>query len=222
MLSATPETQLAAGQAAFEALEYEAAAFEFMSVMIDPVATEEQRLQAHLGAGIANRVLGKDTDARLNFLYVLKRRPTYTLPPETPPKVQFLFEAVRQEVVGEAAPKPAVASWPVPDKNDDDPPGVRDGREVREVREVTDGVEAAPPGVHPLTVSGFVVAGVGSTLLVGSLGIVLLVESALLDPTLSTTERADFQAGGKIFLATSVALTGITAIGGAMAWAGTQ
>ncbi len=216
MLTATPETQLAAGQAAYEALEYEAAAFEFMSVMIDPVATDEERLQAHLGAGIANRVLGKDTDARLNFLYVLKRRPTYTLPPDTPPKVQFLFEAVRQEVLGSPVPQPAVAPRPPSDKNDDHP------RKVREVREVTPSVERTTPEVHPLTVSGFVVAGVGTTLLVGSMGIVLLVESALLDPTLSITERADFQAGGKIFLATSVALTGITAIGGAMAWAGTQ
>jgi len=217
MLSASPETHLTAGRDAYEALEYEAASFEFMSVTIDPAATEDQRLQAHLGAGMANRIIGRDTDARLNFLYVLKRRPDHALPADAPPKVLFLFEAVRQEVLS-SAPLPSSTSTapavpaPLP---------VQD-TEHADARARTDSHDSPNPGLNPLALSGGIVAGLGAAGLGASLLLVVGTESALRDPTISLDQRATYETSRPVFITASVLMLGMTAVGAGLLWHGTR
>lgn len=97
-------------------LEYEAAAEDLMRAAAAADATDEQRLQAHLLAGIANRILGRDVDARLNFRSVLLAAPQTRLPEGTSPKVLSFFETVRQEVELERrAPRADPRPEPKPD-----------------------------------------------------------------------------------------------------------
>lgn len=105
---------LARGEAALADLEYEAAAEDLMRAASAADATPELRVQAHLKAGIANRILGRDVDARLNFRSVLLAAPDTRLPEGTPPKVLSFFESVRQEVELERA-APRASSTPAPD-----------------------------------------------------------------------------------------------------------
>ncbi len=103
--------RIARARSALDSLEYEAAALDLSLAAADARATVQERLEANLWAGVAQRVLGHDTDARLHFLYVLRRMPDATLPDDVGPRVLSLFELVREEVRGEAraAPPPAAA-----------------------------------------------------------------------------------------------------------------
>lgn len=74
-----------------------------MLAATDPAATDDEKLRAHLLAGIAHRVLGKDLDARVSFRYVLLHAPATTLPADSPPKVALFFESIRQELEAERA-----------------------------------------------------------------------------------------------------------------------
>jgi hypothetical protein len=94
---------LARGEKLLADLEYDAAAAELMRAAAAPDATDAQRVRAHLLAGVANRVAGRDADARLNFRNVLFAAPGTRLPEGTSPKVASFFEAVRQEVEAERA-----------------------------------------------------------------------------------------------------------------------
>jgi len=106
------EEHIRRGQAALADLEYEIAADELMIAASDPAASDEQRLRANLQAGIANRVLGRDVEARLNFHYVLSRQPAAQLPPDTAPKIRSFFELVRQEILDGRSSALAAASAP--------------------------------------------------------------------------------------------------------------
>ncbi len=86
------------GQKAIEGLEFEVAAEELMIATTTEGATEEELIEANLYAGIANRVLNRDVESRLNFRFVLQRDPSATLPPGMSPKIISFFELVRQEV----------------------------------------------------------------------------------------------------------------------------
>lgn len=94
------EQRLANAQAELEELEYEQAAYELSVALSDPRMTDDQRFRANLMAGIANRIIGRDVDARLNFLYVLRRDPDVKLPASAPPKIRTFFDLVREEVRG--------------------------------------------------------------------------------------------------------------------------
>lgn len=96
------------GEKALAELEYEQAAEDLMRAASAADATPAQRHQAHLKAGIANRILGRDVDARLNFRAVLLAAPDTQLPEGTPPKVLSFFESVRQEVLLERQSAPPV------------------------------------------------------------------------------------------------------------------
>jgi hypothetical protein len=107
----TVAARIQRGHAAFQSLDYDVAALEFSLAARDPKATESERLEANLWAGAAFRVVGNDTDARLHFLYVLRRDSHYVLPAELPPKITDFFALVREEVlVAEASSTPSVAS----------------------------------------------------------------------------------------------------------------
>jgi hypothetical protein len=73
----TPGERLDRATGALEALEFAQAADEAGFVISDPAATEQQRIDANLIAGTANRVVGRDVEARLNFRYVLNTRPEF-------------------------------------------------------------------------------------------------------------------------------------------------
>lgn len=79
-------------------LEYGIAADELLNVMTDPRSTEEELIDANFFAGVIQRILGNDTQARLHFLYALKRRPSLELPKRYPPKIQTFFLLVREEI----------------------------------------------------------------------------------------------------------------------------
>lgn len=81
-----------------DALEYETAAEELTIAAIDAGASDDERVEANLYAGMAHRILNRDVDAKLNFVYVLKHRPKTQLPAGTSPKIRNFFELVRQEV----------------------------------------------------------------------------------------------------------------------------
>jgi hypothetical protein len=118
-LAATPDpavaARLAKARSAMDHLEYEAAALELTLVAADPNATEEQRVEANLWAGVAQRVLGNDTDARLHFLYVLRRTPDAQLPSDVGPKIRTLFELVREEATNERRANAPPTDSPTPE-----------------------------------------------------------------------------------------------------------
>jgi hypothetical protein len=101
------------GRAAYDALDFDVAAIEFSLAARDSLASDEERLEANLWAGAAHRVLGHDTDARLHFIYVLRRAPEHQPPAEFAPKIADFYALVREEI--ETAPRPAaIAPPPVP------------------------------------------------------------------------------------------------------------
>jgi hypothetical protein len=108
--------RIARGEALIEQLEYEEGAQELMLALGDPRSTDDELLKANLLAGIANRVLDRNVEARLNFHYVLTRAPSTQLPPETAPKIATFFELVRREVEAEKVAKVADDAPAAPDE----------------------------------------------------------------------------------------------------------
>lgn len=94
----TVRERIARGLYLLESQEYEAASDELMIASSDPRATIDERVEANLHAGIANRILGRDVEARLNFTFVLKHAPDTKLPEDTSPKIQTFFDLVQQEI----------------------------------------------------------------------------------------------------------------------------
>jgi hypothetical protein len=94
-------------------LEYEAARQELLDVIADPRATEEELLRAHMSAGEIARVMERDVDARMHFLYVLSRKPDTVMPDDRPPKIRTFFELLRQEVRDRDARDAALVARPV-------------------------------------------------------------------------------------------------------------
>lgn len=90
--------QMAQARLAEQGLDYDVAADLWQTLVSRQDLTAAQRFEANLNAGRVNRILGRDTEARMNFLYVLRQQPGHQLPPGTPPKVADFFELVRQEV----------------------------------------------------------------------------------------------------------------------------
>jgi hypothetical protein len=106
----TVAERIARGRAACDALEFDVAALELGLAARDSRATEAERLEANLWAGAAHRVLGQDTDARLHFLYVLRREPGRPAPADFAPKIADFYALVREEVtMSTTSPAPASA-----------------------------------------------------------------------------------------------------------------
>lgn len=93
-------------------LEYELCAESAMAVAVDDAATVEERTRARFIAGSAQRVMGKDVDARLTFRALLLEAPEFTPPVETPAKVSQFFILVQTEVADERARSTANANAP--------------------------------------------------------------------------------------------------------------
>jgi hypothetical protein len=113
LLSLVVTSEIAAGdhlaraKAAIEAAQYDVAADELEIVVQSPDATEDQRFEANILGGVANKILGRDVEARQHFRYVLLSQPYYELHPSTPSDVVAFFNDVRREVRAELAQRPA-------------------------------------------------------------------------------------------------------------------
>jgi hypothetical protein len=204
---ATTATELLVrGEQALADLEYDLAAEELMRAATAPDATDAQRLRAHLLAGTANRVAGKDVDAQINFRYVLSRAPETQLPANSPPKVLSFFEAVRQDLLAQneaarqAAAQQALQAHGEPERRDGGAPA--------------DDVSPAPPSGFPLA---WVVAGSGAALAVIAGGTLGAVEIYLADASAPGDARGTAQMIG--MGATGVLAVGTVAAAGGGIWA---
>jgi hypothetical protein len=193
----TPAEHIERGQKLLDELEYELAADEFARAAVDPGASDAERIQANLLAGIAHRVIGHDVEARTNFRYVLMRKPDWQIADDAPPKVKLFFESVRQELQAERDVIPSSSAAPAK------PAAVEDARGIAEQ-------DARPPSV----MSGVAVAAglIGAIGLVAGIGGVVFAEAALSDPTKPRDERATLRSVGQ--WSTAVAVVG-TVVGGA-------
>ena len=196
---AAPADRLIAGEQAMEALEYELAADEFMSVAVDPEATEAERLQAHLRAGFAHRVLGKDTDARLSFRYVLKGAPATRLPTDTPPKILYFFESVRQEVEADRA---AGVSYPM-------------ATTATATAKAGESMAPAADLNGAVLAGGLLVSG-GALAAIASGGFALWLEQQVGDPSASGAVRAEQLDAGRLSLVVAGVATVVGVVGGAV------
>lgn len=111
-------TQLATAEHSIAQLEYAEARDTLLELVADPRATEAELMRAHMLAGEVDRVLERDVDARMHFLWVLARDPHAQMPADRPPKIRTFFELVRDEAVGRAAERPkeappATDTWPM-------------------------------------------------------------------------------------------------------------
>ncbi len=194
LLSGSPGEHLAHANALMEALEYDQAADELIEVVSDPTASADERLQANVLAGVANRIRGHEAEARLNFRYVLLEKPDFTLPPTTSPKVSGFLELVRQELRAEqaaaapAAPPPAPVPAPAP------PP-------------------PAPSGID----ASVVLMGVGAAAAVGSAGVAAWAELAL-DTPQPIAQREPLLTAGRAGLVGAGVGVAVAAAGGLL-WA---
>src|ERR1043166_4960981 len=102
----TPAELIERGRHELDNLDYDAAALDLTMASGDARATKDERITAHLYAGIAQRVLGHDTEARLHFLYVQRHAPDVKLPDGTPPKIQSFWDLVHSEIAGDEEPPP--------------------------------------------------------------------------------------------------------------------
>src|SRR5688500_10917836 len=92
----TATEHLRAGEKALADLEYELAADELTLAAVAPDATPAQRVRAHLLAGVAHRIAGREPQARLSFRSALTGDPEASIEwATTSPKVVELFDQVK-------------------------------------------------------------------------------------------------------------------------------
>jgi hypothetical protein len=200
--SAQAAERIDRGRSALAALEYEAAAAELMDAAADPEATDEQRLEAHLLAGIAHRVIGRDIEAAHSFRYVLWRRIDAQLPPDTSPKIGALFEVVRAEVAEERAHLE------------------REAEGAARARPVEAPAPAAAAEGGGLRTAGLAVSAAGAVALGAGVGLVLFMEAELADPSALAEERAAQLTLGRAGLVGAVAGAAALLGGGGLALLG--
>ncbi|MBI5497334.1 MAG: hypothetical protein HY904_20135, partial [Deltaproteobacteria bacterium] len=88
---------LAQAQQACEADEYDVCAERAAAVLARGDVTDEQRAQAFMLQGGAASVLGRGADAERAYRLLLRIKPDYDLPPDTPPKMAGNFRKVQAE-----------------------------------------------------------------------------------------------------------------------------
>ncbi len=208
------QAQLDRGRAAIAELEYGVAAEEFMAVATDPNATDAQRLEANLQAGVVQRILGNNVESRMHFLYVFKRAPDAALPGEQPPKVQGFFELVREEAA-------ALNRAPVviPAKAEPAPPVVTPATDVPVI--ATPAVEPAVQDdegddLRPLLLTGgAIVVGTTALATLGSLALAGLWEAAWVNRNETTENRLFFKNASAVAWFAGATWALVTAAGGA-------
>jgi hypothetical protein len=169
-----------------ESLEYQQALDELLFVIADKRATQAELMTANLRAGVIQVVLGNDTQARLHFLYVLKRDAAAQLPPGHPPKITAFFELVRQEVSDPVAlaPTPAPASTTAPSP-------------AAEPSPPTPAAAQPTEGAFPFVLTGAIVAGIGVVAIVAGGGVLVVADGIVSDSARTLDERRDWQLIGQ-------------------------
>jgi hypothetical protein len=186
----TASQRLDHAQAMIDALDYAEAADEAGFVISDPSASQAERLKANIIAGSANRIIGRDTDARLNFRYVLATDPAFSLPPSTPPKVLNYFELVRQEL--------------------------RSEQRQREVERPTKPSSSVVVGEDAPSMVPIIMAGAGLAIALGGAGVATWAELAVQQPKPFVEREPDLLVG-RVGLATAALGVVILAVGGGWA-----
>lgn len=93
----SPEALLAELRSLYEALEYDRVIPLADALLAHPDATVEQRLDAYLLHGSALAVVGNHVEAEMPFRFLLRGRPDFDLPADTPPKIMAVFRKVQLE-----------------------------------------------------------------------------------------------------------------------------
>ena len=189
--------RIARGRAAMENLEFETAAEELTIAAIDSGASDDERIEANLYAGIANRILGNDVEAKLNFVYVLKNQPNVQLPDSTTPKVRNFFELIRQEVELTRVRAPAPAETRRPTQVNEAPPTNPRANSTTSIPSPDTAAPALPAAAsssRDSTSSAFPIVSVlgasaGAALVLGSVATVVLAELALGVPNLDGSAK---------------------------------
>jgi hypothetical protein len=207
LLVATPAKHIAEGEKAMVALEYETAAYELMLAATDPTATEAQRVHAHLRAGVAHRILGRDTDARVNFRYVLLRAPSTTLDETTSPKVRLFFESVRQEIDAERAAQDTSAANAIANAQ-------ANALTSPQTNAPSNAPASESAGMSASSLAGAVVVALGVVTLIGGAGGVAYAETSLADGSRAGGERTSLRTMGQWSVA-SAGVGALVAAGGA-------
>jgi hypothetical protein len=207
----TVADQIATGRQHLDSLEYELAVDVLTIAATHPDATEPERVEANLYAGIANRVLGRDVDARLNFLYVLQVAPETELPEGTAPKIAGFYALVAREVT--LTQRPAAAPVVQPEAADNAPsspaPAAPDADAAEEVRW--------------LLWSGVGVGGLGVALAMLAGGTAGSMELLLQDPSQAGGQRQLYVWTTWLALAALGVALPITALGaGLIVWGGVE
>lgn len=96
-VSGTPGDMLAQAKERYEQLEYDLVIPLAEGVLAAPKATVEQRLDAYLLQGSSLAIVGNPIDAEKPFRFLLRGRPDFDMPPETPPKILAVFRKVQVE-----------------------------------------------------------------------------------------------------------------------------
>ena len=180
-----------------ENLEFETAAEELTIAAIDSGASDDERIEANLYAGIANRILGNDVEAKLNFVYVLKNQPNVQLPDSTTPKVRNFFELIRQEVELTRVRAPAPAETRRPTQVNEAPPTNPRANSTTSIPSPDTAAPALPAAAsssRDSTSSAFPIVSVlgasaGAALVLGSVATVVLAELALGVPNLDGSAK---------------------------------
>ncbi len=141
-------------------LEYPQAKTILVELFSTAGVSEDALIEGHLLAGAIERVLENDTEARLHFLYVLRRRPAYVLAEDAPPKVRNFFELVREELKAEQKPEPTKAPETTP-----------------------------APAPKETSLVGPIVAGLGGAVAVASLATAMVGESTFADAKADFKDR---------------------------------
>ncbi len=190
---------LAQGDAALDGLEYKEALEAYTLAVAAGDATPAELEHAHLCAGIAARVAGDETEARMHFLAALSADPDAQLPPRNEslsPKVKTFFDLVRTELRATRAPAspgstpagststPAAAAPPELARTT--PPDPRS----------PPGAPAAPRG-PPLAL---VLAGAGGGVAVVGGGLALVADALVADAGRPLDERRTWQQTGWVAL----------------------
>lgn len=211
------QAQLERGHAAVRELEYEAAAEEFMGVATSTNASDEQKLEANLHAGIAHRILGNNVEAKLHFMYVLTRVPDTPLPQGQPPKVTGFYELIRDEAV-QLRQLQAVAGRAQADSTSA-PPTTSPTSTSAAPSAPSEMIEesATDSGPSPLFIAGLVTAGVGVAVLVGAITSGVITDAVFASPDVDTDVRELAQVASFLVWIPGIAGTIALAAGGGIA-----
>ncbi|MFH1812169.1 MAG: hypothetical protein ABIJ09_25760 [Pseudomonadota bacterium] len=197
--------------------EIERALELWLAVIADDSITDGERFEANLRAGHLARTLERDAQARMHYLYVLRRSPTFQLPVETGPKLRGFFELVRQEVVREPPPGAAAPTETEPGHDAEqgpvdeppEPPPVEEADEPPPPPTPPDDGQDAPPDWAVAV--GLASAGLGVAILISGavVGSIALTEDSIARYATESEEREAHEQTRNVWLLSTAALLGV-------------